>query len=175
MATLIAISYPDQDRAKLAMASVDWLDYDKLLDVKASCWVTKENGELVVHQAGYPSAAKKTLGGSLGLIVGGIIGLPVVGLATGIALGARKGKKDDHRIDEEFISSVGSALDAGGSAIFILWDEGAGTLRSAHELAQYGGTVHSTDLSTEQLDRFQALLDERSPDTEVTEETAPEP
>src|SRR6187401_1708226 len=121
MATLMAISYPDQDRAKLAMASVDWLDYDKLLNVKAACWVTKENGELMVHQRGYPSAAKKTLGGTLGLIVGGIFGLPVVGLAAGVALGAHKGKKDDRLIDEEFISSVGSDLDAGGSAIFILW------------------------------------------------------
>jgi uncharacterized membrane protein len=172
MATLMAISYPDQDRAKLAMASVDWLDYDKLLNVKAACWVTKENGELMVHQRGYPSAAKKTLGGTLGLIVGGIFGLPVVGLAAGVALGAHKGKKDDHLIDEEFISSVGSDLDAGGSAIFILWDEGAGTLRSAHELAQYGGKVHSADLTGDQLDRFQTLLDERSPDNEATEETA---
>lgn len=172
MAKLMAISYPDQDRAQMAMASVDWLDYDKLLDVKAACWVSKENGELVVHQRGYPSAAKKTLGGSLGLIVGGIFGLPVVGLAAGIALGGHKGKKDDHRIDEAFISSVGSALDAGGSAIFILWDEGAGTLRSAHELAQYGGTVHSADLSPEQLDRFQTLLDQTNQDAPLTEEAA---
>jgi uncharacterized membrane protein len=160
MASLLAISYPDQNSAKRAMASVDWLDFDKLLDVKAACWVSKENGELMVHQRGYPAAAKKTLGGSLGLIVGGIFGLPVIGLAAGVALGGFKGKKDDHRIDEAFIASVGSALDAGGSAIFILADEGAGMARSAQELAQYGGTVHSADLTAKQLTSFQALLDQ---------------
>lgn len=160
MPTLMAISYPDADQAKLAMASVEWLDYDKLLDVKAACWVTKENGELLIHQRGYPTAAKRTLGGALGLVVGGIFGLPVIGLAAGIAAGGHKGKKDDQLIDESFIQSVGSALDAGGSALFVLWDEGAGTARSAQELAQYGGTVHSADLTPDQLDRFQSLLDE---------------
>jgi uncharacterized membrane protein len=146
------------------MASVDWLDYDKLLNVKAACWVTKEDGELLVHQRGYPTAAKRTLGGTLGLIVGGIFGLPAVGLAAGIAAGGHKGKKDDHRIDEAFIASIGSDLDAGGSALFVLWDEGAGTVRSAHELAQYGGTVYSADLAQEQLDRFQSLLDQANRD-----------
>jgi uncharacterized membrane protein len=172
MASLLAISYPAPEQARLAMASVDWLDYDKLLDVKAACWVSKENGELMVHQRGYPSVAKKTLGGTLGLIVGGIFGLPVIGIAAGVALGAHKGKKDDHRIDEAFIASVGEDLDAGGAAIFILADEGAGTARSAHELSQYGGTVRSADLSSEQLARFQAMLDEANQEMAASEDVA---
>jgi len=172
MATLMAITYPDRDQAKQAMASVEWLDYDKLLDVKAACWVTKENGELLVHQRGYPTAAKRTLGGTLGLIVGGIFGLPVVGLAAGIAAGGFKGKKDDHLIDDAFISSVSSSLDAGGSALFVLWDEGAGTARSAQELAQYGGTVHSADLTPDQVARFQTLLDEANQEAAASGDAA---
>ncbi len=93
MATLMAISYPDHDRAQLAMASVDWLDYDKLLDVKAACWVTKENGELLVHQRGFPSAAKKTLGGSLGLIVGGDLRPPGRRAGRGDRAGCAQGEK----------------------------------------------------------------------------------
>ncbi len=36
MATLLAITYPDPDRAKQAMESVDWSDFDRLVDVKAA-------------------------------------------------------------------------------------------------------------------------------------------
>jgi uncharacterized membrane protein len=173
MARLLAITYPDRDRAKDAMASVEWLGFDKLVNLKAACWVTKEDGELMVHQRGYPTVAKKTLGGTLGLIVGGLFGLPVVGLAAGIAAGGYKGRKDDHRIDEAFIASVGEDLDAGGSAIFILWDEGADTAKSALELAQYGGTVHSTDLTPEQSSRFQGLLDQAEQDLAAAESVSP--
>ncbi|MFL5759073.1 MAG: DUF1269 domain-containing protein [Thermomicrobiales bacterium] len=169
MATLLAISCADPDRAALTMASIDWLDEDGLLDVKAACWVSKENGELMVHQRGYPTAAKKTLGGSLGLIVGGMVGLPVVGLAAGIALGGFKGRKDEHRIDEAFITAVGSALDAGGSAVFILAGDGTHATRSAEELARLGGTVYSTDLAPEQLSHFQAMLDQANQEIAMSE------
>jgi uncharacterized membrane protein len=164
MATLLAITYPEPDRAKQAMESVDWSDSDRLIDVKAACWISKENGELAVHPRGHPIAGKATAGGALGLLVGGLFGLPVVGIAAGAAIGIRKGRQKDDGLDDEFVASIGAQLEAGGSAIVVLFEEGADTAKAGADLARYGGTVRSADLSPERLARFQAALDQANQD-----------
>ena len=65
MATLLAITYPDADRAKQAMESVDWSHLDHLIRVKDACWIRNEDGELTVHPW-HPVAGKAALGGGLG-------------------------------------------------------------------------------------------------------------
>jgi uncharacterized membrane protein len=159
MATLLAITYPEADRAKKAMESIDWSDFDKLIDVKAACWITREDGELKVHPHGQPVAGKAALGGALGLLVGGLFAIPVVGIAAGAAVGIHKARQHDTGLDEAFVESVGNQLESGGSAIVVLIEEGADTAKAARDLAQFGGTVQSADLSPEQIDRFQAMLD----------------
>jgi uncharacterized membrane protein len=160
MATLLAITYPDPNRAKQAMGSVDWSAFDRLIDLKAACWISKENGELAVHPRGHPVAGKAAGGAALGLLVGALFSIPVVGLAAGTAIGIRKGRQKDDGLDEEFVASIGAQLESGGSAIILLFEEGADTARAAVDIAQYGGTVLSTDLPPERLARFQALLDQ---------------
>jgi uncharacterized membrane protein len=160
MATLLAITYPDPNRAKQAMESVDWSDFDRLIDVKAACWISKENGELAVHPRGHPVAGRATVGGALGLLVGGLFALPVVGIAAGAAIGIHKGRQKDDGIDDEFVASIGAQLESGGSAIVVLVEEGADTAKAAWDLAKYGGTVQSADLPAERLARFQAALDQ---------------
>jgi len=157
---LIAISYSDNERAKQALQTVDWLNFEHLLEVTAACWVERKGDEVVIHPRGaHPVAAKGTLGGALGLIVGGLVGLPMVGLAAGSAIGARKGAKIDSGIDQHFIDEVSGAIDAGGSAIFVLVERAQDPGRSLHEITQFGGTVHSTDLTPEQMSEFQTMLD----------------
>jgi uncharacterized membrane protein len=164
MATLLAITYTESDVAKRAMESIDWSDFDRLIDVKAACWITMEGDELKVHQRGHPAAGKATLGGALGLLVGGLFAIPVVGIAAGTAIGIHKGRQKEIGIDEAFIASVGEEIESGGSAVFVLYDGGADNAKAARDLAQFGGTVHSTDLSPEVLDRFQRTLDQGNVD-----------
>ena len=159
MATLIAITYPEADRAEQAMESIDWSDFDRLINLKAACWVTKEDGELKVHEHGHPVAGKAALGGTLGLLVGGLFAIPVVGIAAGAAIGIHKAREKEIGIDNAFVEEIGAELDSGSSAIFVLVDGGADTSKAAGDLAKFGGTVHSADLSPDQLARFQALLD----------------
>jgi uncharacterized membrane protein len=160
MATLLAITYPEPDRAKQAMASVDWSDFDRQINVKDACWISKQDGEFAVHPWRRPTAGKAALGGALGLLVGGLFALPVVGLAAGTIVGIHKARQHVDGLDDEFVASVASQLESGGSAIVVLFDEGAHTARAAADLARFGGTVHSTDLSPEQLARFQARLEQ---------------
>jgi len=160
MAMLFAITYPDPTRAKQAMESVDWSHFDRLIDVKAACWIVEENGGLAVHPRGHPVAGKAIGGSALGLLLGGLLAIPVVGIAAGAAVGIYKGRHKDDGIDDEFVESVGAQLDSGGSAIVVLFEDGADTAKAAADLAQFGGSVHSTDLSSERLARFQAALDQ---------------
>lgn len=159
MATLLAITYPESDRAEQAMESIDWSAFDKLINLKAACWITKEDGKLKVHEHGHPIAGKATLGGALGLLVGGLFAIPVVGIAAGAAVGIHKAREKEVGVDNAFVESIGAQLDSGSSAIFVLVDGGADTMKAAGDLAKFGGTVHSSDLSEDQLSRFQAMLD----------------
>jgi hypothetical protein len=139
MATLFAITYPDPQRAAQAMASVERADAEHLIRLQAACWIGKENGELAVHPRERSGTGAAAAGGGLGLLVGALFSIPVVGLAAGAAVGDR--------------------LAAGGSAVVVLFEEGADTATAGVALVQFGGTVHSTDLPAERLARFQAALD----------------
>ena len=160
MERLFAISYTDPNQAKKAMESVDWSDFERLVHVKAACWISNENGELSVHPRGHPTLGKATAGGALGLLVGGLFAIPVVGIAAGALIGIRKGKHQDLGIDDAFLTSIKAEIESGGSAIIVLFDEGADNQQAAHDLAKYGGTLHSTDLPPDTLARFQTMLDE---------------
>jgi hypothetical protein len=61
------------------------------------------------------------------------------------------------------VAAIGERLEAGGSAIFVLGDERAGTGWTAREVARFGGTVYSADLPPDRLARFQAMLDQAGP------------
>jgi uncharacterized membrane protein len=162
MATLLAITYPESDRAKQAMESIDWSAFDKLINLKAACWITKEDGKLKVHEHGHPVAGKAALGGALGLLVGGLFAIPIVGIAAGAAVGIHKAREKEVGVDNAFVESIGAQLDSGSSAVFVLVDGGADTMKAAGDLAKFGGTVHSSDLSEDQLSRFQAMLDKEA-------------
>jgi len=159
MATLLAITYSEPTQAKEAMGSVDWSDFEHLIDVKAACWINTEKGELKVHPRGHPRTARATAGGALGLLVGGLVGLPIVAAAAGVAIATRTGKQVDPDFDA-FVTTIGTELSNGGSALVVLFEGRADPVRAAMDLAKYGGTVQSADLPQETLARFQNLLDQ---------------
>ena len=159
MATLFAITYPDPNQAKQAMESVDWSHLDHLIRVKDACWIGNVDGELAVHPW-HPIAGKAALGGGLGLLVGALFAVPVVGLAAGALIGIRKAKHQGSGLDDQFVASIEAKLESGESAIIVLFDEGADTATAATHLARFGGTVHSADLSPDQLAGFQTRLDQ---------------
>jgi len=160
MANLFAITYPDPDRARKAIESIEWSNLDHLVDVKAACWISKENGEYKVHPSGHPGAGRAAAGGALGLLVGSLFAIPVVGLAAGAAIGLHKGREKAEKLDEAFVKSIGDQLESGGSAIVVLFEDGADTGRAAVDLAQFGGTVQSTDLEPDRIAHFQSVLDQ---------------
>lgn len=165
MANLIAITYPDPETAASAMELIDWAAFDKRVDVVDACWIVNEEGEAVVYPGGHPVAAKAAIGGALGLLVGALFGLPVVGMAAGIAGGAHRGQAAERKLDDPFVESIRDQVKQGGSAIVVLYEQGTDTQGVGLDLAQLGGTVHSATFPTEELARIQRLIDQPNPAT----------
>ena len=55
MANMIAITYPDPQTAAKAMAKVDWAQFDNLVNVIDACWMSNEDGNVSIYQAGIRS------------------------------------------------------------------------------------------------------------------------
>jgi uncharacterized membrane protein len=83
----------------------------------------------------------------------------LTGAAIGAGTGALSGALSDYGIDDEFIRSVGSTIEPGSSALFILVRRT--TLdKVLPELRPFGGTVLRTSLSNEQEERLRQALQE---------------
>jgi uncharacterized membrane protein len=159
MANLIAVTYPDPETAKKAMERVDWADFDGQVNVLDACWMANDGGEVIVNPEGHPVVERAALYGAMGLMIGALFAIPVAGLAAGAAMGGYRGKQKGQHFDDEFAESIKSIVAQGGSAIVVLYEEGADTERAGADLAQLGGTVHSTTISNEELAGIQAALD----------------
>ncbi|GAB4448070.1 MAG: DUF1269 domain-containing protein [Anaerolineae bacterium] len=80
-----------------------------------------QQGEVKIKQTREVTAGKGAKRGSFwGLLVGVLLGGPVVGILGGMGLGALYGKLTDHGINDQFIKDVGQALKHNGSALMLM-------------------------------------------------------
>ena len=105
---------------------------------------------------------------------GALIGLlflnPLIGMVTGAALGAGSGalagRLSDYGIDDNFIRSVGSTIEPGSSALFVLVRSVTAD-RVLPELQPFEGTVLRTSLSNEQEARLRQALQGVQPEVQA--------
>jgi uncharacterized membrane protein len=80
-----------------------------------------QDGEIKIKQTQEVTTGKGARWGSgWGLLVGVLLGGPIVGVLGGLGLGALYGKLTDHGINDQFIKDVGKALDRNGSALMLM-------------------------------------------------------
>jgi uncharacterized membrane protein len=169
VAELIAITYTDPQTAAKAMERVDWAAFDKQVDVVDACWMSSKDGNVSIHPKGHSVAAKSAVGGALGLVIGALFALPAVGLGVGAALGADWGKQHKEAIDEPFVESIKNEIVAGGSALVVLYEDGADTERAGADLLEFGGTIRSATIPADRLAQIQARLDLATTDSSPME------
>lgn len=158
MSDLIAIAYPDQQTASEVRQTLARLQTEHLIEVDDVVVVVKDNdGKVRLDQAVNLTSA----GAASGALWGGLIGMlffaPLLGMAVGAASGALSGKFSDFGIDDNFMQDVGTQLQPGGSALFVLVRR-ATPDRVLEEVGRYGGTVLRTSLSRDAEERLQAAL-----------------
>jgi hypothetical protein len=99
-------------------------------------------------------------GGLWGLLFGSILFVPLLGAATGAALGALGGAADKADLDEAFRQQVNDELRPDSSMLFLRVDDGARGDEILRRLRteQFGGKVIRSNLSAEAEGASQAAL-----------------
>lgn len=163
MSNLFAIAYPDVATAQQVRDTAIGLQKQKLIDLEDIVVVERRpDGKIKLHQATSTTGA----GAASGALWGGVIGLlffmPFLGAAVGGATGAAVGASVDIGADDNFMRQVGQKLEPGSAALFMLV-RSATADKVVPALAQYGGEIIQTSLSTEQEEHLVEALKTAGP------------
>ena len=122
MTTLTATKFPTPDGADAALAKLEELQSQRLIQVVDAAVVRWEPGHKKprTRELHNNAGASAMGGGFWGLLLGLIFFVPILGLAIGAATGALLGSMNDVGISKEFISSVREKITPGTSALFLL-------------------------------------------------------
>ena len=159
MAELIAIGYDDQTTAAEALAEVETLSRDLIIEADAAAAIVrKPDGKYsVTTNHGPTTGAGATWGMFWGLLFGVLFFIPVFGMAVGAGLGALFAHLEKSTIDKQFQEQVRAMLKPGTSALFMVIEK-ATPDKAIAGLRQYGGTVLKTSLSAEAEKELQEAL-----------------
>lgn len=191
MSTLIVVGFKkDMYRASEVLNQLIDMDYDWTVDLHDAVAAYRDhNGKLRVDQSyqmttGEGAAAGGLFGSLIGLTLGALaapftagasaaVAASTVAASTvaagalgGAALGAAGGAmdakwwKEEYGIPEDFVDDVGTLIQPGDSAIFALL-RSADPVVVAAQFSGYGGTVLQSNLTKEQSDKVQSVLDSK--------------
>jgi len=149
MAQLIVLGVADRDTAEKALDIAADLSRQQLLQLEDAAYAYKdEKGRPRIHQT-IGTTGVGALGGALwGTLIGLVFLNPLLGLAVGAATGAVAGKLTDVGIDDDMIKQIGSQLEQGRAAVFLLADSATAD-RAIEAFTPLHPTVIRTNLTRE--------------------------
>jgi len=156
--TLTVITSPTMDGADEILAEISMLQKMELIKVADAATVKRNlDGKPKVKQA-VDLVGQGALGGAFwGMLIGFLFLMPWLGAAIGAASGALSGKAADFGIDDSFIKTVGSRIEPGTSALFMLSSD-AVLDKVADALKAFDFEIIHTNLPAEQEAELQALF-----------------
>jgi uncharacterized membrane protein len=166
MSDLVCVAYKERETADQVLNELRQLQVEHLIDLEDACVVVRDDqGKVHLKQAVNLTAAGAASGGLWGGMFGLLVGMlflnPLLGwlggLAIGAGSGALSGRLADYGINDEFIKSLGSTIQPGTSALFVLVRKATPEKVLPH-VAKYGGTVLQTSLSPEQDEQLRKAL-----------------
>jgi len=149
LADLVVVAFDNAIGADEVRDAMVQMQKDHIVSLEdAAVVVRKADGKVKVKQATNLVGAGAMGGAFWGMLIGLLFMVPWLGLAVGALSGALGGKLTDIGVDDKFIKEVGSTIQPGHSALFLLIRE-ATPDRLLEELKPYKGTVLKTSLSKE--------------------------
>jgi uncharacterized membrane protein len=155
MATLTAWKFPTPYGADDALATLEKLQTEALIQVQDAAVVSWEPGRKKPRTREMHSTTKAgALGGAFwGMLFGLIFFIPILGLAIGAATGALFGSMADVGISDAFVNAVREKVTPGTSALFLLSSD-AVIDRVSAEFRATDAELISTNLSADQEARL---------------------
>lgn len=163
MSNLVGIAYPDEATAQEVARTLAELQTEHSIELDDLVVAVREDdGKIKLRQTFHPAAA----GAAGGALWGGLIGLiflaPLLGMAVGAAAGGASGALADVGVDDKFMKELGSKLQPGGAALFVLVRRSTPD-KVLPRVSQYGGEVLHTSLSEDAENTLRDALHEGTP------------
>ena len=114
---LVFLHFESTDDADHAMGAIRGLEAEGFLALDEAALIRRDNeGSVTVKPYDHGDQARSTsLGGAVGLVAGGLLGLPLVGLVAGASIAAKKAFDRGHL--DQMITDVGSRLTPGTAVL----------------------------------------------------------
>lgn len=118
---LVVITFEDEAHAESLYEKLLELDKKKILNLEDAVFVNKgDDGKYKIHEKTHNEKRSGMVkGAAFGVLIGWMLGGPVLGLAGGAIVGRMIGKRTDLGIDEGTIKTISEHLDNGLTALFI--------------------------------------------------------
>jgi uncharacterized membrane protein len=156
MAELVVIGYDNAETAEAARKTLLELSNEYYADVgDAVVAVADANGKVHLRQMVNPWSLGAMSGSFWGLLIGVLFLNPLIGVVTGAAAGAAAGALSDFGIRDDFMKDVAKTLSPGKAALFMMARNVTSDRVTTH-LAELGGTVLRTNLSSTDEDKLRA-------------------
>jgi uncharacterized membrane protein len=157
MSDLIVVGFKDEFKADEVMSELRRLQSEYLVDLEdAAIVIRNQEGKVKIKQAQELVAAGAVSGSYWGILLSIIFFNPIFAL-VGAAAGALSGALSDIGIDDNFMRDLGSTIEPGTSAIFVLVRKSTPD-RVLADLSKFEGKVLRTSLSKEDEAKLQAAL-----------------
>jgi uncharacterized membrane protein len=160
MSDLIVVGFKDEFKADEVMSELRRLQSEYLVDLEdAAVVVRNQEGKVKIKQAQELVATGALSGGYWGILLSVLFFNPIFTL-VGAAAGALSGALSDIGINDDFMRDLGSTIEPGTSAIFVLIRKSTPD-RVLADLSKFEGKVLRTSLSKEDEAKLQAALTKR--------------
>ncbi len=155
MATLTVLKFQAPDGAEKALAKIDDLQKQSLINVVDAATVTWPQGakKPKTKQAVNLAAAGALDGTFWGMLFGILFFMPLIGALIGATMGALAGAFSDFGIDDRFINEVKEKVTEGSSALFLMSTD-AVVDRVTESLVDLSPEVVATNLSSDEEDKL---------------------
>lgn len=158
MRELIVMAFDDADGAEKMRDKLIELQKQMLVEIEdAAVVVRKPDGKVKVKQAVDLVGAGAVGGAFWGMLIGLLFWMPWMGMALGALSGALSGSLTDIGVDDEFIKRVGSTVEPGHSALFLLVRK-AVYEKLAEQLKPFHPKILQTSLNPEQEAKLKEAL-----------------
>jgi uncharacterized membrane protein len=160
MSDLIVVGFKDEFKADEVMSELRRLQSEYLIDLEdAAIVIRNQEGKVKIKQAQELVATGALSGGYWGVLLSVLFLNPIFTL-VGAAAGALSGALSDIGINDDFMRDLGSTIEPGTSAIFVLIRKSTPD-RVLENLSKFEGKVLRTSLSKEDEAKLQAALTKR--------------